>query len=189
MKIYFFTKPKKQQNKPKMILQKNIQKRKIKSNRQGFTLVEVMVATGLLSFGFVVMFGLHLQAIRSNKHAKRMTDCTYLAQSKMERLMMLRWTLSSRPLHLKDNGTDGTSSTAPWSFLPQPSSGNQPPPINASNSSDTKLGPKRYYVSWDILEMDSTPTWLQIRVRCQYKDSEFGTWHGTTVSSYRYRDK
>ena len=161
----------------------------IRSVKRGFTLVEVMIATGLLSFGFIVMFSLHLQAIRSNKHAKRMTDCTYLAQTKMERLMMLRWTSSSRPLHLKDNGTDSSSSSSPWAFLPQPSSGAQPPPVNAANTSDLALGPKRYFVTWDILEMDSTPTWLKIRVRCQYKDTEFGTWHGTTISSYRYRDK
>ena len=159
----------------------NLHSKRKNARQRGFTLVEVMVATGLLSFGFVVMFGLHMQAIRANKHAKRMTDCTYLAQSKMERLMMLRWTSSARPLHLKDGGTDSTSSTAPWAFLPQPSSGNQPTAVNASNTT-------RYYVTWDILEMDSTPTWLQIRVRCQYKDSEFGSWHGTTVSSYRYRD-
>ena len=88
---------------------------------------------------------------------------------------MLRWTSSARPLHLKDGvGTDSTSSTAPWAFLPQPSSGNQPTAVNSSNTTDTALGPKRYYVTWDILEMDSTPTWLQIRVRCQYKDTEFG---------------
>ena len=166
----------------------NLHSKRKNTSQRGFTLVEVMVATGLLSFGFVVMFGLHMQAIRANKHAKRMTDCTYLAQSKMERLMMLRWTSSARPLHLKDGGTDSTSSTAPWAFLPQPSSGNQPTAVNSSNTTDTALGPKRYYVTWDILEMDSTPTWLQIRVRCQYKDTEFGSWHGTTVSSYRYRD-
>ena len=156
--------------------------------KRGFTLVEVMIATGILSFGFIVMFGLHLQAIRSNKHAKRMTDCTYLAQSKLERLLTLRWTSSSRPLHLKDSGTDSTSSTAPWAFLPQPSSGSQPPPVNSANNADTNQGPKRYYISWDILEMDSTPTWLMVRVRCQYKDTEFDSWHGTTISSYRYRD-
>ena len=61
-------------------------------------------------------------------------------------------------------------------FYPQPSSGNQPTAVNASNTTDTALGPKRYYVTWDILEMDSTPTWLQIRVRCQYKDKEFDSY-------------
>ena len=135
------------------------------------------------------MFGFHNQAVRANKHAKRMTDCTYLAQAKMERLLSLPWSAASRPSHLSDAGTDSTGSSTQWAFLPQPSSGNQPGAVNAANSANSTLGPKRYYVTWDIQEMDSTPTWLLMRVRCQYKDSEFDTWHGTTISSYRYRDQ
>jgi len=36
--------------------------------------------------------------------------------------------------------------------------------------------------------MDSSPTWVRVRVRCQYRDDAFNRWHGTTVSSYRFRD-
>ena len=164
-------------------------RKSILRSRRGFTLVELMVAASLLSFGFIVMFGYHNQAVRSNKHAKQMTDCTYLAQTKLERLLSLPWTASSRPSHLTDAGSDSTSTSNQWAFLPQPSSGNQPGAVNASNSANTNLGPKRYFLTWDIQEMDSAPTWLLVRVRCQYKDKEFNTWHGTTISSYRYRDQ
>ena len=61
-------------------------------SRKGFTLVEVMVATALLGFSLIVMFGFHAQAVRSNLHARKITDCTYLAQSQLEELLSLEWT-------------------------------------------------------------------------------------------------
>ena len=49
--------------------------------RSGFTLIEALIATALLGFSLIVMFGFHTQAVRSNLHARKMTDCTYLAQA------------------------------------------------------------------------------------------------------------
>ena len=57
--------------------------------RSGFTLIEALIATALLGFSLIVMFGFHTQAVRSNLHARKMTDCTYLAQLQMERLIAL----------------------------------------------------------------------------------------------------
>ena len=65
--------------------------------RQGFTLIEVLIATAMLGFSLLVMFGFHSQAVRSNMHARKMTDCTYLSQLQMERLLSLRWTDVIRP--------------------------------------------------------------------------------------------
>ena len=53
---------------------------------RGFTLIEIMVASAVMGFALVVMISMHSQAVRSNMHAKRMTDCTYLAQAQMEQL-------------------------------------------------------------------------------------------------------
>ena len=52
--------------------------------RRGFTLVEVLVASALLGASLIVMFGFHSQAVRANMNARRLTDCTYLAQAQME---------------------------------------------------------------------------------------------------------
>ena len=99
----------------------NLHSKRKNTSQRGFTLVEVMVATGLLSFGFVVMFGLHdLQAIRAEQTCETHDGLHVLSLKQMERLMMLRWTSSARPLHLKDGGTDSTSSTAPWAFCLSP---------------------------------------------------------------------
>ncbi|MFT4976709.1 MAG: prepilin-type N-terminal cleavage/methylation domain-containing protein [Myxococcota bacterium] len=160
--------------------------------RAGFTLIEVLIATALLGFSLLVMFGFHSQAVRSNMHARKMTDCTYLAQLQMERLMSLRWTEDDRPDSLTDDSADTTtvgSNTDEWPWLEHPDSAVQPDPVNAANSdSDTTLGQPIYYITWDVEDMDTDSTWMRMRVRCQYKDEAFSRWMGTTVSSYRFRD-
>lgn len=153
--------------------------------RGGFTLVETLIATALLGFSLIVMFGFHSQAVRSNMHARKITDCTYLAQLQMERLIALPWTEESRPTALSDLGADGSSSDS-WVDLPHPSGG--PDAVNAAHTSDEDDGQPTYYVSWDVEEMDSEATWLRLRVRCKYQDKAFNVWKGTTIASYRFRD-
>ena len=80
--------------------------------------------------------------------------------------------------------------TAPWAYFEHPSSGSQPPARSSGNGPTTNYayGPLAYYVSWDIEVMDTSSTWLKMMVRCQYLDRTFNQWHGTTVSSFRFRD-
>ena len=153
--------------------------------RRGFTLIEALIATGLLGFSLIVMFGFHSQAVRSNLHARKMTDCTYLAQLQMERLIALPWSETNRPDELDDVDTDESSSDS-WTYLPHPSGG--PEEVNAANETDSTNGEPTYFITWDIHEMDEDVTWLRMRVRCQYKDVAFNQWKGTTISSYRFRD-
>ncbi len=154
--------------------------------RGGFTLVEVLIATALLGFSLVVMFGFHAQAARSNAQARKTTACTYLAQSQLEVLHSLRWTTTNRPAELSAPLGDNTTSSDPWTDLPHPSLVTE---VNAANSSATTLGEPIYRVSWSVEEMDTEPTWLRIRVRCTYYDQRFATFRGTTISAYRYRDE
>ncbi len=157
--------------------------------RQAFTLIEVLLATALLGFSLIVMFGFHAQAARSNLHARKITDCTYLAQAKMEELMALPWTEMNRPDELEDSvGEDPTTGADPWAWLEQPDDGGQPSGVNAAGNTDTTYGQANYYITWDIEDMDSDESWTRIRVRCVYEDHRFNTWRGTTISSYKYRD-
>ena len=160
--------------------------------RRGFTLVEVLIATALLGFSLLVMFGFHSQAVRSNMHARKMTDCTYLAQLQMERLMSLRWTAAVRPDAFKDNAADTTvdgTNSDEWPWLEHPNESAIPDyPVNAANATTSTLGKPVYYLTWDAEDADADGTWTRLRVRCQYKDEAFGRWLGTTVSSYRFRD-
>lgn len=153
--------------------------------RAGFTMIEVMVAAALLGFSLVVMFGFHNQAMRSNMNARRLTDCTWLAQTQMERLLSMDWADGSRPNDLLDPGGDASLSGV-WDDLEQPGTVSSVNVLYDTTDSDPL--PTLYTVTWDVEDMPGDETWVRLRVRCTYEDSAFDTRHGTTISSYRYRD-
>ena len=155
--------------------------RLLRMSEAGFTLVEVLIASAVLGAALVVMFGFHSQAVRSNMNARRETDCTYLAQTQMERLLSLSWTNLSRPTDLVPVGATDTM----WSPLATVDPG---APVNAANGHDPAQGADLYTLSWQVEDMDTEAMWARIRVRCTYYDAAFNTWHGTTISSYRFRD-
>ncbi len=158
-------------------------------SQAGFTLVEALIASALLGFSLIVMFGFHSQAVRSNMHARKMTDCSYLAQLKMEQLMAVPWDASGVPATLTDLGTDSTSSANPWVLLSHVNGDEygDPGAVDAQNVRVAATMPG-YWVSWDVDYMDADPTWVRLRVRCVYEDRAFQNWRGTTISSYRFRD-
>lgn len=154
--------------------------------RRGFTMVEVLIASALLGLSLVVMFGFHGQAVRANMNAHRLTDCTYLAQTQMERLQAFDWAMATRPADLLDQHSADASTLDMWDNLETTGS---PSPVNAANNTDPTYGPVIYTISWDVDDMDNNQTWVRLRVRCVYPDAQFATsYHGTTISSYRYRD-
>lgn len=154
-----------------------------RTSRAGFTLVEVMVASALLGASLIVMFGFHAQAVRANMNARRLTDCTYLAQTQIERLQAVDWTRTSQPTDLTDNGMTDVDYDM-WGPLERGSGS----AVNAANTDDPALGPLMYTVTWDVTPMDTDATWVRLRVRCTFEDPSLGFYHGTTVSSYRFRD-
>jgi prepilin-type N-terminal cleavage/methylation domain-containing protein len=160
-------------------------RRAARRGRGGFTLVEVLIATALLGFSLVVMFGFHAQAARSSAQARKITACTYLAQTQLEQLLAASWSQTYRPTELSSPLGDTTTSLDAWADLPHPGAVTL---VNAANSTDTSLGQPIYRVTWSVEEMDTEPTWLRVRVRCTYWDQRFATFRGTTISSYRYRD-
>ena len=161
-----------------------------RNHRGGFTLVEVLIASALLGFSLVVMFGFHVQAVRSNYHARKQTDCTYLAQAQLEEMLSLDWTAASMPSEFNDDG-DGATDEYGGLYYPEQVVGGQYPDAISSLMSTTKqenIPRPTYFDTWEVDYMDDDPTWLRVRVRCSYQDPTFGAFHGVTLSTYRYRD-
>lgn len=154
--------------------------------RSGFTLIEVLIATALLAFSLAVMFGFHTQAVRSNRNARKVTECTYLAQSKMEELHSLLWNdISGRPAKLTAGANSGTGY---GDFLYHSDNGAGVDPTAVNSLGATSGNKPTYFVSWDVTDMNTAQTWIRIRVRCAFEDKAFSSWNGTTLSSYRYKD-
>lgn len=166
-----------------------IRSSRLARGRAGFTLIEALIASALLGFSLIVMFGFHSQAVRSNMHARKMTDCTYLAQLKMEQLQSVPWTSVATPAALVDVGSDPTSSASPWETLLNlhDAGSGTGGPVDAQNQRVPTSDPG-YWVSWQAESMDTDNTWVRLRVRCVYQDRAFNQWRGTTIASYRFRD-
>jgi type II secretion system protein I len=56
--------------------------------RRGFTLVEVMIALGVMTIGAMSIIAMQQQTTRANVHARDMTIATQIAQTQLERLKL-----------------------------------------------------------------------------------------------------
>ena len=83
------------------------QKKRRPIGAKGFTLLEVIVAISILTFGLLAVASMQMTAIRGNYNASNITEATTVAQDRLEDLMGL---LYSDPL--LDPGT-GLSDPAP----------------------------------------------------------------------------
>jgi len=64
------------------------QKKRIKSEA-GFTLIEVVVAIAILTFGLLAVASMQSSAIQGNYRARLQTEATTWAQDRMEKLLAL----------------------------------------------------------------------------------------------------
>jgi prepilin-type N-terminal cleavage/methylation domain-containing protein len=58
----------------------------------GFTLLEVIIAISILTFGLLAVASMQTTAIRANDNASNITEATTFAQDTLEDLMALRYT-------------------------------------------------------------------------------------------------
>lgn len=87
----------------------------------GFSLVEVLVATAVLVVGLVALAQLFAVATVSNISARQTTHATLLAAQKLEELRSLAWGQTSPPglTPLEDRDTVGAY-TRRWTLAPLP---------------------------------------------------------------------
>jgi type II secretory pathway pseudopilin PulG len=75
----------------------------------GFSLIEVLFATSILTVAIVALAQLFAVSTRANTSARATTFTAVLAQQKMEQLRSLTWGFDSLGLPLSDTGTDLTA--------------------------------------------------------------------------------
>jgi type IV pilus assembly protein PilV len=76
-----------------------------KRQEKGFTLLEVVVATTILSVGLLAVASMQISSIRGNASAGDVTEAAILLGDEIEKLMRLSW---DDPL-LQDTDGDGTA--------------------------------------------------------------------------------
>jgi prepilin-type N-terminal cleavage/methylation domain-containing protein len=62
------------------------------ARRDGFTLIEVMIVVGILSFGLMSLSAMQLHAMRGGNRGRHSTQATAIAEGQMEQLIRTTWT-------------------------------------------------------------------------------------------------
>ena len=89
------------------------QKKRRPIGEKGFTLLEVIVAISILTFGLLAVASMQMTAIRGNYNASNITEATTVAQDRLENLMGL---LYSDPLLVPGNGLSDPSPPSPSGY-------------------------------------------------------------------------
>ena len=131
---------------------------------KGFTLVEVLVAICVLSFGLLAVASMQLAAIQANSTARELTDALNIAQEKMEELIALPFGDSD----LDDkNGDDSAGLDKPTKAeivaagdaLISSGSGGKP-----DYGETVARGPRNYYLYWNVNESVSNIKTIRVIV-------------------------
>jgi type II secretory pathway pseudopilin PulG len=105
----------------------------LNKSESGFSLIEVMVATGLLVTAIVSLAQLFVISTRSNIGSRNTTYAAVLAEQKLEELRALAWGYDTQGLALSDTTTD--TSVSPE--IPTGGTGLAPSPGTSLQSNTT----------------------------------------------------
>ena len=75
------------------------------SKRNGFSLIEVLIALVLLAVGLLALGGMQIVSIKGNSFSRQITQATVLTQSKLEELKRLPFDDSDLSAGHHDEGT------------------------------------------------------------------------------------
>ena len=114
----------------------------------GFTILEVIVAISILTFGLLAVASMQTTAIRGNYNASHITEGTTFAQDTLEELMGLPYTHND--IFDPGTGTDGGDGVATNHPDPNPPAG--------------------YTISWDVESDNPVTNSKLIRVTVQWQD-------------------
>ena len=120
----------------------NANKMRKKSKEEGFTLLEVIVAIAILTFGILAVASMQAASIRGNFFSSSVTEGTTWAGDEVERLMALPW---DDPL-LQDTDGDTAAGLNDTGFDDDPTT---------QNDADQQAIEGKYTINWNVA--DNTP--------------------------------
>jgi prepilin-type N-terminal cleavage/methylation domain-containing protein len=130
---------------------------------RGFTLLEVMIVIVILTFGFVALAAMQIQALRGSDRGRHATNAAAIAENKMEQLQQDPW----------------TSVIVTTGFDAAPTETN-----NVQLAGGSSLDERVYSVSYQVTNLQPTFT-RAIDVQVSWTE-EGGENRSVTLSSIRY---
>jgi type IV pilus assembly protein PilV len=140
--------------------------------KEGFSLIEVLVALVILAVGLLGLALFQTTAIKGNAIASKWTVATELAQDRLERFRHVSWDNS-----FASSNTGGFTTGPP----PQPNYANLP----GAAGDNTIVRGTRYYRVWYVNPTPSSSnSFTTITVWCCWRD-ESSNWHNVMLVTQR----
>jgi len=141
--------------------------------KEGFSLIEVLVALAILAVGLLGLALFQTTAIKGNAIAAKWTVATELAQDRLERFRHASWT------SIQDN--------RPGGFTPgtQPLQADYAPLLGGTTGDNTTVRGTTFYRVWDVTpDTTSATTFTTITVWCCWRDDALN-WHNVMLVTQR----
>lgn len=120
-------------------------------NRKGFSLIEVIVAIGILSVGILAVASMQGAAVKNNVFAERRTQAATWATDRVEKLMNLDWNDSL----LSDTDGDGQSGLDDTDFDNNPATTDDADHIDSQGN---------YTIYWNVADNEPIENVKTLRV-------------------------
>lgn len=143
--------------------------------RGGVTLVEMMVALGIVAFGILTMALMQLAALKQGTHGQHTTDAAAVGRTYLEQVQRLPWSELSAAVAAGDWTTPswaGATSTVTVA-LDNPATG-------AAAPGET------YTVSWRVSDVAGNSCLRDVEVRVTWTEQDFAAPRSLILSTRRY---
>ncbi|MCD6582282.1 MAG: prepilin-type N-terminal cleavage/methylation domain-containing protein [Desulfuromusa sp.] len=132
-----------------------------RNSNKGFTIIELMVAMGVLAFGILGFTFLNCRALENRTFSRGLSRATVTAQRVAENLMYLEY---DDPLLIDTNNSDAVATKYPQTTASDGDTGTiADMDYTVSTKASAKWftviqGKQRYYIRWEIVTGNSTVT-------------------------------
>ena len=136
---------------------------------EGFTLIEVVVAMGILATGLLAVSAAQLYAMRGGRSGRHTTDAAVIAQSQVETFQRMDW------------ANAGLAATGGWTAPVAPSTAE----YGAVQTTGAPIVEQTYLVSWRIVNVGTYLKTIDVRVTW---DEPNRPGRSYTVTTMRHND-
>jgi prepilin-type N-terminal cleavage/methylation domain-containing protein len=146
------------------------------ASRGGFTLVEVMIALGVLAFGLLTLAVMQLQALSHGSAGRHTTYAAAVARSYLEQVHRVPWSVLSTAQAVNDWTNPG------WANAAASVSAMVDMPSGAGQAAE-----HAYAVAWRVTDVGVAPVCLRdVEVRVTWSEDDVATPKALTMATRRY---
>lgn len=143
--------------------------------QQGMSLLEVLVALGILAFGLLSLAAMQIEALGQGSKGRHTTDASAIGRSYLEQVMRLPWT------ELDVAQAIGTFTPPSWTGAPATFDVTVDAPGGISNVTE-----QSYTVDWRVANVGADSCLRDIELRVSWAEDDFAAGRSMLLATRRF---